>query len=163
FRGSTDRTARGRARLRAFGRRNGSVLDPRTVASGTAASTRVRGRAVTWADRHARLLLLAPALVAVAAVAVYPLGYALWASLVDFLPGKLVGHHVGIDWTAQTAWTYAGIVVADAWQWTPIVFLILLAGLRLIPPSLYEAASIDGATAWQSFRWITAPLLAPVV
>jgi multiple sugar transport system permease protein len=81
---------------------------------------------------------------------------------VDFLFGKLIGHHVAVDWSAQTAWTYAGIVLADAWQWTPIVFIILLAGLRLIPAELYEAAAIDGATPWQSFRSITVPLLAPV-
>jgi len=82
---------------------------------------------------------------------------------VDFLLGKLVGHHVALDWSAHTVSTYAAIVLADAWQWTPVVFLILFAGLRLIPAELYEAAALDGATAWQSFRAVTAPLLVPAV
>jgi multiple sugar transport system permease protein len=47
------------------------------------------------------------------------------------------------------------------WHWTPLVMLILLGGLASLPVDPYEAAKIDGATAWQAFRHITLPLLAP--
>jgi multiple sugar transport system permease protein len=55
------------------------------------------------------------------------------------------------------------IVVADVWQWTPFVFVILLAGLTTISPQLYEAAALDGAGAWQAFRHITLPQLLPSI
>ena len=51
----------------------------------------------------------------------------------------------------------------DIWQWTPMVVLILLAGLTSLSDEPQEAALIDGATAWQRFRHITLPLLMPTV
>ena len=55
------------------------------------------------------------------------------------------------------------LIVADAWQWTPFMFVILLAGLTAIPPHLYEAAELDGVDGWQAFWSITVPLLAPMM
>jgi ABC-type sugar transport system permease subunit len=55
------------------------------------------------------------------------------------------------------------IVLADAWKMTPFVALLLLAGLESIDPSLYDAARIDGASAWRQFREITLPLLRPAL
>lgn len=55
------------------------------------------------------------------------------------------------------------ISVAEIWKSAPFAALILLAGLQAIPEELYEAASIDGATAWQKFRRITLPLLRPAL
>ncbi len=55
------------------------------------------------------------------------------------------------------------IMVAEIWKTTSFAFLIILAGLQAIPNDLYEAASIDGATAWQKFRYITFPLLKPAL
>jgi multiple sugar transport system permease protein len=52
------------------------------------------------------------------------------------------------------------IMIVDFWQWTPFVVLILLAGLRALPHETYEAARVDGATHWQTFKHITWPLLA---
>jgi trehalose transport system permease protein len=55
------------------------------------------------------------------------------------------------------------IALADMWKTTPIVVLILLAGLEAIPRDVYEAASVDGASAWRQFRDHTLPLLMPAI
>jgi multiple sugar transport system permease protein len=65
------------------------------------------------------------------------------------------GHDV---WAARFA-----IVIVDIWQWTPFAFLVILAGLASLPEELYEAARLDTSSGWQTFRWITLPLLAPVL
>ncbi|HEV7365232.1 MAG TPA: sugar ABC transporter permease [Gemmatimonadales bacterium] len=61
----------------------------------------------------------------------------------------------------QAAW--APIILADVWKTTPFVALLLLAGLQNIDASLYEAARIDGASAWRQFRYVTLPLLKPAL
>ncbi len=55
----------------------------------------------------------------------------------------------------------ATLVAIDAWEWTPLVALILLAGLKALPTDVLEAAAVDGATAPQRFRLIILPLLLP--
>jgi multiple sugar transport system permease protein len=55
------------------------------------------------------------------------------------------------------------IVLADIWQWTPFMFVILLAGLTSIPPHVYEAAELDGVGAWNTFWYITVPYIAPMM
>ena len=55
------------------------------------------------------------------------------------------------------------LVLVDVWEWTPLVTLILLAGLKSLPGDLIEAATADGATAWQRFRLIILPLMLPAV
>jgi multiple sugar transport system permease protein len=57
----------------------------------------------------------------------------------------------------------ASVIIADVWQWTPFMFLILLAGLQAIPQEPYEAALVDGSTRWQTFRYVTLPLLRPAI
>ena len=81
----------------------------------------------------------------------------------DYLLSQLLGRQVEISWVGQVPWVYFSIVVADVWQWTPFMFVILLAGLAAIPPHLYEAAELDGVGAIQSFRYVTLPQLAPVM
>lgn len=56
-----------------------------------------------------------------------------------------------------------GIIVADVWQWTPFMVLIMLAGLRALPKEPFEAASIDGATAFQSFFHLTLPMMSKII
>jgi multiple sugar transport system permease protein len=68
-----------------------------------------------------------------------------------------------LTWTASPKLAMASVIIADVWQWTPFMFLILLAGLQAIPQEPYEAASIDGSSAWQTFRHITLPLLKPAI
>lgn len=68
-----------------------------------------------------------------------------------------------IDWAAGGMRTLLMVVVADAWKVTPIVVLLMLAGLESIPEELYEAASVDGATGWSAFWRVTLPLLRPAI
>jgi multiple sugar transport system permease protein len=66
-------------------------------------------------------------------------------------------------------WVYAAgtviptLVLVETWQWTPLVMLIVLGGLASLPVDPYEAADLDGASAWQAFRHITLPLVWPFI
>lgn len=68
-----------------------------------------------------------------------------------------------LTWTASPKMAMASVILADVWQWTPFMFLILLAGLQAIPQEPYEAALIDGSSTWQTFRHVTLPLLKPAI
>jgi multiple sugar transport system permease protein len=81
----------------------------------------------------------------------------------NYLLSQLVGYDVTISWLTQWPWNFLALIAADAWQWTPFMFVILLAGLTSIPPNLYEAAELDGVDGWQAFWQITLPLLAPMI
>jgi multiple sugar transport system permease protein len=71
------------------------------------------------------------------------------SSNIDFL---------GDVWNAR--WS---VIFANVWRGVPFIAITLLAGLQTVPPSLYEASTIDGATRWQMFRYITYPLLTPII
>ncbi len=71
------------------------------------------------------------------------------SSNIDFL---------GDPWNAR--WS---VISANIWRGVPFIAITLLAGLQTVPPSLYEAATIDGASRWQMFRYITYPLLTPII
>ncbi|MFE9649012.1 carbohydrate ABC transporter permease [Streptomyces sp. NPDC006365] len=66
------------------------------------------------------------------------------------------------DWLIDPGTSLAGVVFANVWVGVPFNMLLLLVGLHTIDPELHEAAAIDGASAWQRFRWITLPLMRPV-
>ena len=68
-----------------------------------------------------------------------------------------------VVWFIQPAAAWVPVVLADVWKTTPFVALLLLAGLQNIDASLYEAARIDGASAWRQFRYVTLPLLKPAI
>jgi trehalose transport system permease protein len=68
-----------------------------------------------------------------------------------------------IDWIGPRWLALITVAVADAWKVTPLVMLILLAGLQAIPRQVYEAARTDGAGPWQQFLRITLPLLRPAL
>jgi trehalose/maltose transport system permease protein len=68
-----------------------------------------------------------------------------------------------IAWTTQAATALPAIIAVDIWKTTPFMALLLLAGLQLISDDLYEAARVDGASAWQQFWSITMPLLKPAI
>jgi len=70
-------------------------------------------------------------------------------SYIDFL---------GDPWNARMA-----TIFANVWRGVPFVAITLLAGLQTISPSYYEASAIDGATPWQQFRYVTLPLLTPII
>lgn len=65
---------------------------------------------------------------------------------------------LGNPWNARLS-----TIAANVWRGVPFVAITLLAGLQTISPSLHEAAAIDGATGWQRFRYITLPLLTPII
>lgn len=65
---------------------------------------------------------------------------------------------LGDPWNARFS-----TIAANVWRGVPFVAITLLAGLQTISPSLYEAAAIDGASGWQRFRFITLPLLTPII
>jgi multiple sugar transport system permease protein len=65
---------------------------------------------------------------------------------------------LGDPWLARMS-----TIIANIWRGVPFVAICLLAGLQTISPSFYEAASIDGATPWQQFRYVTLPLLTPII
>lgn len=64
---------------------------------------------------------------------------------------------------ASTDYVIYTVVLIDTWQWTPFVALIVLGGLQALPRNIYEAASIDGATGWREFIYITLPMLGPTI
>lgn len=64
---------------------------------------------------------------------------------------------------ASTDYVIFTVVLIDTWQWTPFVALIVLGGLQSLPTKIYEAASIDGATGWREFFYITLPMLGPTI
>ena len=66
-----------------------------------------------------------------------------------------------VEWTITMPWALLTIVTALVWQWTPFVAVILLGGLTTIPPSVLEAARLDGADRWHTLRHITLPYLRP--
>ena len=65
---------------------------------------------------------------------------------------------LGEPWNARLS-----VIAANIWRGVPFVAICLLAGLQTISPSLYEAAALDGATPWQRFRFVTLPLLTPII
>ena len=81
----------------------------------------------------------------------------------NYVLSLLLGRPVEISWLTQTPWNFIAIITADVSQWTPFMFVILLSGLSAIAPELYEAAELDGATRWQSFYYVTVPLLTPII
>lgn len=66
-------------------------------------------------------------------------------------------------WLTQRWTAFAIIVLTDVWLWTPWFTLLLLAGLQSLPKEPFEAAAIDGTTAWRVFRYLTVPMLRPVI
>ncbi len=67
------------------------------------------------------------------------------------------------DWLGDTQFALWALIVVDIWKWYGFHMVIFLAGLQTIPPDLYEAASLDGASAWNKLIRITLPLLRPVM
>lgn len=65
---------------------------------------------------------------------------------------------LGEPWNARFS-----AIAANIWRGVPFIAICLLAGLQTIAPSYYEAASLDGATPWQQFRYVTLPLLTPII
>ena len=86
------------------------------------------------------------------------------AGFVDYFLGAIHPAWSSLTWLNASVWrSWAAIFVADSWKNIPFVAIILLAGLQIIPHEVYEAARIDGASAWQTFRRVTLPMLKPAL
>ena len=88
----------------------------------------------------------------------------MWRTIFDPNLG-FVNTLLGTDtvWLGEEPHALAVMIFADVWKTAPFMALLLLAGLQVIPSEVYEAAKVDGATAWQRFRRITIPLLMPAL
>jgi multiple sugar transport system permease protein len=92
-----------------------------------------------------------------------------WRSIFEpklgFAPQVLGSLGIGKDtvWLGEQGYALAVMILADVWKTAPFMALLLLAGLQVIPDDVYEAARMDGATAWQRFTKITLPLLRPAI
>ena len=69
----------------------------------------------------------------------------------------------GHDWLGEKSLALASVIVVDIWHWTPFVFLLLLAAIESLPQDVFEAARVDGATAWQELRHVMLPMLWPAL
>ena len=79
----------------------------------------------------------------------------------DGIANKLLG--TDILWTGDAWPARFAVIIADVWKTTPFMALLILAGLQMIPADVYEAARVDGASAWQRFTKITLPLVKPAL
>jgi multiple sugar transport system permease protein len=67
------------------------------------------------------------------------------------------------EWVYSPSLAIPCLVLVDIWQWTPLVMLIVLGGLASLPTDPFEAAYLEGATRWQTFRLVTLPMLLPFI
>jgi multiple sugar transport system permease protein len=88
----------------------------------------------------------------------------MWRAIFDANLGfvnQIIGGN--IVWLGEEPHALIVMIIADVWKTAPFMALLLLAGLQVIPSEIYEAAKVDGATAWQRFRRITLPLVMPAL
>jgi multiple sugar transport system permease protein len=113
-------------------------------------------------QRFFRLVFLLPMMISPAAV-----GYVIGRMLFSETQGPInnILFRLGlpyVPWTSDPAMAPWTIVIADVWQWTSFMFVLLLAGLQSLSEEPFEAARVDGANNWQIFTQITFPMLLPV-
>jgi multiple sugar transport system permease protein len=105
-----------------------------------------------------RAAIFLPAVVSLAVAAIpFRLMFTPSIGLITYWAAQL-GFHT-TDWLDSTTWAMPAVIVVGIWKSVGFYMVIYLAGLQTIPPEYYEAARIDGASAWQRFRSITLPLL----
>ncbi len=75
----------------------------------------------------------------------------------------ITGQNIAMAWLSQDALAMVAVMVADIWQWTPLMFLILLSGLLSVPEDQLRMATLLGAGPWQRFRTITLPRITGVL
>ena len=112
--------------------------------------------------RFLRTTLIVPMVITPVVVAiVFRLIYATDAGMLTAVSERLGGDPVQI--LSDPTKAFLGLVALDVWEWTPLMFLIILAGLQSLPVEPFEAAKVDGAGAWRTFWDHTLPMLKPVV
>ena len=112
--------------------------------------------------RFLRTTLIVPMVITPVVVAiVFRLIYATDAGMLTAVSERLGGDPVQI--LSDPTKAFLGLVALDVWEWTPLMFLIILAGLQSLPVEPFEAAKVDGASAWRTFWDHTLPMLRPVL
>lgn len=76
---------------------------------------------------------------------------------------RSLGIDIGRGLTVERSTALFSVILVDIWEWTPMMVIILLAGLKSLPVEPYEAGRIDGASGWHLFRYITIPLMRPTI
>ncbi|MEV8273480.1 sugar ABC transporter permease [Microbacterium sp. NPDC077184] len=117
----------------------------------------------TRVNRAVRVAFFVPVIMSALAV-----GYIFQALLkpdgaLNAILGTVLGRTVEIAWLGSTTWTIVVVALVHAWKWMGLSMLIYLAGLKTINDDILEAARLDGAGWWTTFRTIRFPLLAPAV
>ena len=117
----------------------------------------------THINRAVRVAFFIPVIMSALAV-----GYVFQAMLkpdgaVNAILSAVTGQNVEIPWLGDTTWTIVVVSIVHAWKWAGLSMLIYLAGLKTIDGDVLEAARLDGAGWWTTFRTIRFPLLAPAV
>ena len=102
-------------------------------------------------------MVITPVVVAI----VFRLIYANDAGMLTALSEAMGGGQVEI--LGDPVKAFIGLIALDVWEWTPLIFLILLAGLQSLPQEPFEAAQVDGAGAWRTFVDLTLPMMRPVL
>lgn len=119
---------------------------------------------VTWGRGIARTLIIIPMMLAPVAMGL------MWKFLYNDQLG-LINHVIrslgisesGVPWLSNPSLALFSVIAVEIWATTPIMVILLSAGLSTIPKELYEAGRIDGAGSIQNFRYVTLPLLQPII
>ena len=117
--------------------------------------------ALRWGATLVRTALLLPMVIPPLVVGlIWRILYDPTAGLANYLLGFVGLSH---PWLADYRTALGAVIMTDVWEWTPFVLLILLASYAGIPQSVLEAAAVDGATRWERFRFVTLPLIRPML
>lgn len=117
--------------------------------------------ALRWGATLIRTSLLLPMVIPPLVVGlIWRILYDPTAGLANYLLGFVGLSH---PWLADYRTALGAVIMTDVWEWTPFVLLILLASYAGIPEAIHEAAAVDGATGWERFRFITLPLIRPML
>jgi multiple sugar transport system permease protein len=135
------------------------VGGPLSVATSLAAALALNAKVVRW-QGFFRTAYFAPVVTTLVAVAI------VWRYLYDPRYGLLDAglSAIGlprIDWLGDPRWAMPALVLMTVWKNFGYNMIVFIAGLQAVPGDLYDAARVDGATAWQRFRFVTLPSLAP--
>lgn len=116
------------------------------------------------AGRYLRSLILLPFVAPPVSVAmIWRLIYAPTSGLLNHYLQQVGATTDVIPFLGQSSTALISIMVIDVWQWTPFVFILALAGLQSLDPEPFEVARVDGASRWQAFRYLTLPMVLPIM
>ncbi|PYT20176.1 MAG: sugar ABC transporter permease [Acidobacteria bacterium] len=102
-------------------------------------------------------MVIAPVVVGI----IWRLLYNADVGLFSFAVQELTGKSLSVLSSSMLA--LPALILVDVWEWTPFMFLLLLAGIQSLPQEPFEAARVDGASTWDIFRHLTMPMLRPVI